>query len=419
MVLDSGRDFPPDIRVEKEAAALCAAGHDVRIISVRYSPAAPAVDALQGTTATIFRVDLPEIRGRRVVNAIRSMLMFDWRWIAPLRAHLALHPTDVLHVHDLPLVPVVLHVARASALPVVADLHENMPAAMRAVRTGLRPLRRLAEGVVFNYHLMRWLEQRSLRRCVRVLAVVPEAAERLYAAGIDRSSVVLVSNTEDPSTFLERDAVGARAVESRFMGRFVMSYVGSVGVHRGLQTVIRGLPHVIRQRPDALLLVVGASEVGRRYLISLAETNGVADHVEVVGWVKTDQVDAYLAVSAICLVPHEDLEHTNTTVPHKLFQYMLRRKPVLVSSCPPLARIVRDSGAGAVFPAGDPIGFARTALEMAANEPRLRRYMESGWRAATGVYSWAHDARRLTEMYRTLDRPEPRLSMRIGSAGQR
>lgn len=399
MVLDSGRNFPPDIRVEKEAAALSAAGHDVRIVSVRYAQTAAPLGVLAGTTAQIFRLDLPPLAGRRIVNAVRAMMMFDWRWIEPLRAHLAAHPTDVLHVHDLPLVPVVQHVAQEFSLPVVADLHENMPAAMRAVRTGLRPLRRLAESVVFNYHLMRWLERRTLRRCARVLVVVPEAAERLYAGGIDRGAVVLVSNTENESTFPTSAAVDTTAVRARYPGRFILSYIGSVGVHRGLQTVIRGLPQVIARRPDVLLLVVGAGEADRRYITRLAEECGVTTHVELVGWVKADQVDAYVAVSDVCLVPHEDLEHTNTTVPHKLFQYMLRRKAVLVSSCPPLARIVGGSGAGAVFKAGDATSFAHAALAMADDPAILQRYGDAGWRAATGEYSWTHDARRLNEMY--------------------
>jgi glycosyltransferase involved in cell wall biosynthesis len=399
MVLDSGRNFPPDIRVEKEASALSAAGHDVRIVSVRYAKSAATIDTLTGTNAKIFRVDLPPLEGRRAVNAVRAMLMFDWRWIDPLRAHLAAHPTDALHVHDLPLVPVVQHVARDFSLPVVADLHENMPAAMRAVRRGLRPLRRLAESVVFNYRLMRWLERRALRRCSKVLVVVPEAAERLYDMGVDPRSVVLVSNTEDESTFPDPISVDTPEFHARYAGRFVMSYIGSVGVHRGLQTVIRGLPQIIKKRSDVLLLVVGAGEADRRYITRLAEEHGVASHVELIGWVKADQVDSYLAISDICLVPHEDLEHTNTTVPHKLFQYMLRRKAVLVSSCPPLARIVGGSGAGAVFTAGDAASFAQVAIGMAEDYTALLRYGDAGWRAATGEYSWAHDSRRLNEMY--------------------
>jgi glycosyltransferase involved in cell wall biosynthesis len=399
MVLDSGRDFPPDIRVEKEAAALSAAGHDVRVISVRYGASASTVDVLAGTRVKIFRIDLPPRAGRRTVNAVRAMLMFDWRWIAPLRAHLAANPTDVLHVHDLLLVPVVTYVARALSIPVVADLHENMPAAMRAVRTGLPPLRRLAESVVFNYHLMRLLQRIALRQCARILVVVPEAAERLYALGIERKAVVLVSNTEDESTFRTSTAVDSAELRARYAGRFILSYIGSVGVHRGLQTVIRGLPLVLARMPEAMLLVVGANEVDRRYVEGLAVKHGVASHVEIIGWVRASEVDAFISLSDICLVPHEDLEHTNTTVPHKLFQYMLRRKAVLVSSCPPLSRIVGNSGAGAVFKAGDANSFALTALAMAEDTTALKEYGEAGWRAATGEYSWGHDSRRLIQMY--------------------
>ena len=243
----------------------------------------------------------------------------------------------------------------------------------------MRPLRRLMESIVFNYQLMRWLERRALRGCARVIVVVPEAAERLLSGGLDGESVIVVSNTENEVTVPASTKVESSEIRGRYAGRFVMSYIGSVGVHRGLQTVIRGLSAITKRRPDALLLVVGAGEDDRRYLARLAEEYGVASHVELVGWVRADQVDAYVMASDICLVPHEDLEHTNTTVPHKLFQYMLRRKAVLVSSCPPLARIVSASGAGAIFMAGDPVSFSRAVLDMAAAPDSFRRYGEAGF----------------------------------------
>ena len=48
---------------------------------------------------------------------------------------------------------------------------------------------------------MRFREAVSLCRCNRTIVVVPEAAERVYSYGVDRDRVVIVSNTEDETTF--------------------------------------------------------------------------------------------------------------------------------------------------------------------------------------------------------------------------
>lgn len=407
MVLDAGHDFPPDIRVEKEARALSDAGHDLRIFSQRYADGVQASEFIPALGATVFRAAIQNPAGHKIANAVRSMAMYDWRWRHPLVSHLVAHPTDVLHVHDLPLVPVVLDVAERFGIPVVADLHENMPAAMLAIRSDHPPLRWLAEAIVWNYSLMQFLERRALRRCARVVVVVPEAAERLRKYGIPSDRIVVVSNTEDESTFHFDPKSADPAIVARYKGRVVASYVGSVGVHRGLDTVVEAVPAILREVPHFLLLVVGADCRSRRAIEARARELGVAEAVSTLGWQPFHMVNSYMMASDVCLVPHNDFEHTQTTIPHKLFQYMISGKPVLVSDCRPLARVVHASGAGKVFTAGSSASFACEMIWMATH-PEVRAAMGlRGREAARTTFSWSRDALSLQSMYAALARVEP------------
>ncbi|MEN8150860.1 MAG: glycosyltransferase family 4 protein [Planctomycetota bacterium] len=397
MVLD--QLFPPDIRVEKEAGALLNAGFTVGLLAPSDGPHTPPVETTDAGLR-IYRTPVP--RPSAWSRQVKGLTLLERTWLKPLEEYVAEFRPDVLHVHDFPMVKTVLRVAGPRGLPVVADLHENMPAAHRVWRASLDPVRRTKDALHHNYHLWRWHERRILPLCARVIVVVPEAAERLYAFGLDRDRIVVVSNTEDETTFRLRPP--APDVLERYRNRWVATYVGSVGPHRGVDTAVRAAPLTARQIPGFRLLVVGVrNERQIAPLQRIVRRLGAEESVEFVGWQSPDRVGAFLAASAACLVPHNDWEHTRTTVPHKLFQYMMAGKPVIVSDVRPLKRIIEETGAGLVFKANDHSDLARALVEL-HHDPALGEELgQKGRQAATGSHAWRHDARRLVELYRGLD----------------
>ena len=64
---------------------------------------------------------------------------------------------------------------------------------------------------------------------------------------------------------------------------------------------------------------------------------GVKDQVQITGWADSNNVLANIKKADVCCVPHHSNPHTDNTIPHKLFQYMIAKRPILVSSslhCP-------------------------------------------------------------------------------------
>lgn len=402
MVLLGRGGFPPDIRVEKECAALSAAGHDVFVLAFSTGKDDLPLELRRDIGCTIVRIAK---RPRRFggTNALYQALLPSHRLTRMVRDFAQSFDLDVLHAHDLHAVVPSLRAARETHVGrrfgVVADLHENMPAAVRAYRHGKSLLARSGSQLLSSYRWMRFREASLLRRCRRILVVVPEAAERFASYGIDPDVVRIVSNTEDESTF-ECGSDSGGVPEGLPQGAWVASYVGGIGPHRGIDTSLRALAIALLDRPDIHLLIVGVQQAKDRIeLEALAAQLGVSNSVTIVQWVAAEDVSGYLRASKICLVPHNDFEHTQTTVPHKLFQYMLCGKPVLVSDCRPLARIIAATGAGSIFAASDASSMAQCLIEMRDDPQGLLRMGESGKRAARGNYSWAHDQTRLVGLY--------------------
>lgn len=403
MVLGLGanhRGFPPDIRVEKESKSLSSAGHKVFIFTRKLPVTAPENEYSKKLGARIIRAEI--IKRNMLMKIKDEYKMFKPAWIPALEQFIIDYQPDILHVHDLPMVPTALFVAKKYKLPVVADLHENIPAAMLAHRSNYPFLKKMACALIWNYNHMRKQEAEALHKCARVIVVVPESIGRLEEYKISREKIFLVSNTEDETTFLFQPDTTDPQIINKYNKLWVASYIGGIGPHRGLNTVLESIPHFGDTISNFKLLIVGANAKDKLLLEKKSKKIGIQQFVEVIGWQSFSKVNSYVMASNVCLVPHSNFEHTQTTVPHKLFQYMICRKPVLVSDCRPLARIVNDACAGRVFTSDDPRSFANEIIWMYKNPQKCIEYGNNGHNAALGKYSWKKDSRRLVGLYNHL-----------------
>jgi glycosyltransferase involved in cell wall biosynthesis len=105
----------------------------------------------------------------------------------------------------------------------------------------------------------------------------------------------------------------------------------------------------------------------------------VASHITIIGWVPANMVLSYISSATVGTVPHDTNPHTDNTIPHKLFQYMIAKTPVLVSSSAPLARTVMAAKAGVIFKAGDPVDCAKKIRDMYDNQSLLSKYATNGY----------------------------------------
>lgn len=400
MILSVSRGFPPDIRVEKEARSLATAGFEVAVLAKKAHTNQPLRERLD-YGLEIFRTNI--VQPNFIMQQLESITLNNKKWSRAIETFINTYKPDVLHVHDLPDVPGVLRISRKYKIPVVADLHENMPAAFVAYRSGKSVSDKIRSVLINNYYLWRWREKNALRQCKRIIVVVPEATDRLLCDyKISSDKITIVSNTEDESTF---DALKVdHGILDSFRDQWIASYIGGIGGHRGIDTSIYAAALAGREIPNFKLMIVGvANETMKKKIRKLAEKANAMEYLELVGWVPADKVSSYVAASQVCLVPHNDFEHTQTTVPHKLFQYMISKKPVIVSSCKPLKRVVEEAKCGLVYKANDSEDMARCFIELyQGGTERMQRYGEHGFAAATNTFSWKKDSARLVEMYTEL-----------------
>jgi glycosyltransferase involved in cell wall biosynthesis len=249
-----------------------------------------------------------------------------------------------------------------------------------------------------------------------VIAVVDEMKERLSAKGIPPDKITVVENTVDVDYLLSLQ-IDSRVVD-QFGGDFVICFTGRFSWDRGLDIAIAAMPRILRALPEAKLLLVGEGGILPQ-VRSLVKAAGVEDKVVFAGWQPFDRLASYIAASDVCVVPYTASEQTDASSPNKLFLYMLMGKPVVVSSCRSLRRVVEGAGAGLVFEAGNTGSYAQAIIRLA--DPVVRRRLaEAGRKAALEKYNWRTASNRLLATYQELaqapNRRTPLRSLDLGGS---
>ena len=389
MVLD--HPFPPDPRVLNEALTLKDAGFDVTILSIGPDDR-PERERFRGIEIIRHRISAQSRNKMRGLAGSLPFLTVFLSWLLP-RVHRQVG-FDVLHMHDLYMLGGGLVAGRRLGLPVIADLHENWVQVLSQYAWSTR-----YPGKLF-VSISRWrrLEKRWLEAADRIIVVVREAHERVAQLGIDASKLTVVPNTiliEDFARFkIEEEIV------TSIHSEFTIVYTGGIDLHRGLETVIRAMPTVIAAC-SARLIIVGEGRT-RSELEILARNVGVREQITFTGWQTQPRVKSYIKGSNVCLVPHNKSGQTDATLPHKLFHYMYMKRPVVVTSCKPLERIVREAECGLVCQAGDPQSMGQALVQLFSDPEGRRRMGENGHRAVVKRYNWDNTARDMVQMYRNL-----------------
>ncbi|MHB9154363.1 MAG: glycosyltransferase family 4 protein [Endomicrobiales bacterium] len=381
--------FPWDIRIEKFCRSLVKGGNEVVIIS-RGDGKTPLRETWEGIT--VLRIYLRiRLLGGFVSRLLSLPLFFNPFWLSRAWAIIQKERIQLLLVRDLPLAFPLGFLGRYLKIPVILDMAENYPAALLAYRNKLyRPF------LFGNAWLPRKYEKMALSYMEHVIVVAPEQRERLVKMGYPQERIAVVGNTPDREYLLRLAAADIR--DREITGRYIL-YSGFIDHHRGIRTLVLAFNEIKDACKDCQLVLIGK---GKEYgaLESLVQYYHLEGRVVFKGWLDFSRIPAYIRRSALCVIPHLKTEHTDTTLPNKIFDYLLFGKPVIVSDAKPLNRIIREFRCGEVFKSGDYLDLSRALLRV-LSAPGAD-YGGRGSELVRTKYNWDNDSRvllRLIERY--------------------
>lgn len=377
-------EYPWDVRAEKVSKALTARGHEVHMVA-RNRDGRALRESLD--ECVVHRMRPLRFLGAPLDRAAQFPAFFNPRWTGLIRRTAREHSVQVILVRDLPLALAAIRVGRQIGVPVILDMAENYPAMIRDLWTTSSTT--FGDALVRNPRLVEMVEHAVLRRIDHVLVVVEESRERLLSLGVPEERVSVVSNTPT----LERIA-GHPQGEDGSGPQLRLTYLGLMEEARGVGMAIEAVAIARDNGCDVTLDLIGDGRSLDAFR-SKAQQLGLDDTVvRFKGFVPYEDALQEVARADAGLIPHYANESWETTIPNKLFDYMSLGLPVISSSVSPVARLLGETGAGAVFDDRDPEDMARVIVSL-TDEERRTAMGRAGRDAIRSRYHWEKDAERL------------------------
>jgi len=390
MVL-STKVFPPDGRVEREARSLIGDGHRIFLMA-RRGPGQLIEQIVDGLH--VIRVPLPFQRRKAIADFIYFFFQRYFIFFYILRA-CRKHRIQALHVHDLCYALATTLAGKLLRVPVVFDMHEHYTAMLKTSFEA-KVYRKFKPFAFILLSLLRIEERIACRLAKKVIVVADEHIARIESLRVRRENIIVVTNTEDIDYF--RAFAIDESLVHKWDEDFVVLYVGGFSPHRGLETAIDAMPLVLETITNARLILVGDGVI-RRELEQLVQDMDLAERVTFTGHQPFRMIPTYIRLSSVCLIPHISTPHIETTMPNKIFQFMMLGKPVVVSNTRPMMRVVKDAECGLIFKERNAQSLAETIIQLADDDMR-RRLGENARCAVDDRYNWEKTVHALLDLYR-------------------
>ena len=385
MVLTS--EFPPDQRVENEAEALIEAGYEVHIACFTRGQL-PDFEMYNSINIHRKKINSFYYKSHAALPCIKAVFCF---WEPFLSKLINKHNFDIIHIHDLPLAKLGFKLKKRFGIKYVLDLHENWPVLQQISEH----TQHFPGSLFFSFSAWLKYERQAVIDADRIVVVIDEMKQRLVSMGVDASKIAVVQNTISIPEDLP--AVERSASEK---DDIILFYGGGITIHRGLQVVFHALS-ALAVNSRIKFHIAGSG----RYVNSLkksAQDLKIETRVVFHGYKPKHELYAELAKSDIAVIPHIKTDHTDNTIPHKLFQYMYYEKPVIATDCLPIMRILEETGAGIIYKNNDPVALTKVLQTLEADTDSLKKRYNTGKQWVLEKYNWQHDAGKLVCLYKEI-----------------
>ena len=276
-------------------------------------------------------------------------------------------------------------------VPFVFEVRDLWPESLAAVGAG-------AEGTLLHRALSA-IAGFLYRQADRIVVVTPAFKKHLIQYWkVPADKISIVENGVETDLFRPAPAAVEIRKHFNFNGtngkvddRFLICYVGTLGMAHGLETLISAAEQLRRTLPEALLLLVGEGAEKRR-IVELAAARGLTN-VEFLGQQPRHCIPALLSAADLCLVMLKKTDVFKTVIPTKLLEYMACERPVIVAVDGQARQIVEDSGAGVFVAPEDVQALAKAICDLAHNPEQRRQMGANGRKYITANLSREQTAR--------------------------
>ena len=245
-------------------------------------------------------------------------------------------------------------------VPFVFEVRDLWPESLTAVGVGKEKSllhRSLSAVAEFLY-----------KRSDHIVVVTPAFKDYLVqhwkvAAG----KISVVENGVEADLFVPSAAIanGVLRKELGAEGKFLVCYVGTIGMAHGLETLLEAATQLQRQSLEVLFVLVGEGAEKER-IRALARSRGLAN-VRFLSQQPREKIPSFISASDACLVLLKKADVFKTVIPTKMLEFMSCARPVILAVDGQAREIVEEAGAGIVIDPENSAALVQAICQMAVS----------------------------------------------------
>ncbi len=336
--------YDVDPRVRRKAEALVSAGYSVDVLALAPASGQKAY-TLNGVN--VYTLSLNKHRGSLARYLYEYIIFLLW---AAVRLLLMMQRRRyaIVDVNTLPdFLIFAAFPARCMGAKLVLDMHEVTPEFYMS-----------KYGVSADTWLIRilaYLERISFNFADRVVTINEPIRDLLITRGLNPSKCTVIMNSADSERFSDAAAVAQS-------DGFRMIYHGTLTRIYGLDIAIEAFALAQEDMPGAALWILGSGPETDA-LERLTAKLGLGSRVKLVGQVPSREIPSWLGKSDVGVLPIRRDVFLDLAFPNKLSEFIVTRKPVLVSRLKAIEHYFSDE-AVAYFEPNDPADLARQMVRL-------------------------------------------------------
>jgi glycosyltransferase involved in cell wall biosynthesis len=233
-------------------------------------------------------------------------------------------------------------------------------------------------GQLENRTLIRLLEriETALYRSAAGIVVVTQSfVDHIAARGFPRDRIRTIYNGIDTSRFHPRERDDALLRLHGLEGRFLVAYVGTLGLAHGLGALVHAAERLAGEEDIRFLLIGDGAD--RERLEGDAKRRDLSN-VRFLGLRPREEIPGWLASIDVLLVMLRDLPVFETVIPSKIFEFLAQERCVVVAAKGEIRRLVSAVDAAFVVDPEDPSALAEVILEIRRRPDEARRRARLG-----------------------------------------
>jgi len=350
--------FPPEMgapsaRASELAQHWARAGHDVSVLTgFPNHPTGVVLDEWRGRWrrlvyreniggVDVFRTWLWPLPNRKAHERMRNYASFCVS--AALRG-MAIPRPDVI-IASSPQLLVGLSgwwIAFVRQVPLVFEVRDLWPESLTAVGVG--------DEDSLLHHALAAVAKFLYQRSDRIVVVTPAFKEHLMRRWrVPAEKIAVVENGVETDLFKPAPAAANNASrrELAVEGKFLVCYIGTMGMAHGLGTLLDAAAQLQRRNSNAQFLLVGEGADKER-IKAIAQSRALTN-ISFLDQQPREKIPAFISASDACLVLLKKTDVFKTVIPTKMLEFMSCARPVILGVDGQARQILEDAGAGLVI----------------------------------------------------------------------